>query len=537
MKRLHLSWPRRIALAALVGLVAAAASHWQVFWKQDDAVYDRWVRHWTYSPDPRLLIIAIDGPSLQQLGPWPWPRATHARLLDRLTEAGSSRVALDLLLTEPDREDASQDAELAASIRRNGHVVLPVVAVPGDRPGIAEEVLPIPMIAANAATLGHSDIEVDPDGITRGLYLSAGIGSPHWQALGAALANRRGPMPGRLYTGPAPASPWQWRRNHQVRVRYAGPAGTFPQVSYADVLHGAIDPTALRGRLVLVGMTDPTAAPPLLTPTTDARGMSGSEFQANVAAMLLDHKVITVLAAFCQALLSAVLLALLVIALTLPRARWCAALAIPTALLVSFALLRVGHVWFAPVATVACMAGVIAAWGLWRLYRWRHFANTDALTGLATRKRFEQQLQHEHQAGQRQHRPLSVVLLDVDHFKPLVDLHGQAAGNAALRAIARQITAHARRPNDITARMGQDSFALILPDTNSEGARVVVDDLVAHVRELRIPVQLGQTSQLTVSAGIYTQVPDPTSSPQSFMAGAQGALQRARSAGRDGYAT
>ena len=76
MRPLTLSWPRRIVLAVLVGVLAAAASHGQWFWKQDEAIYDTYVGSWEYTPDPRLLVVAIDDSSLQQLGQWPWPRST-----------------------------------------------------------------------------------------------------------------------------------------------------------------------------------------------------------------------------------------------------------------------------------------------------------------------------------------------------------------------------------------------------------------------------------------------------------------------------
>ena len=156
------SWSRRITLAVLVGVLAALLSHLQVFWKQDDALYDRWVGQWHYTPDPRLLIIAIDASSVNALGPLPWPRSTHAQLLDRLTDAGSTRVAMDLLLSEPTADDASQDAELAASIRRNGHVVLPVVAVPTRRPGIAEELLAFFKFFIVIANFGNHHVDLVP---------------------------------------------------------------------------------------------------------------------------------------------------------------------------------------------------------------------------------------------------------------------------------------------------------------------------------------------------------------------------------------
>ena len=501
MTPLHLPWPHRLLLAALVGALAVAASHWQWFWKQDEAVYDAYVGGWEYTPDARLLIVAIDDSSLQQLGQWPWPRGTHARLLDRLTDARAERVVLDLMLSEPDRQDSSQDAELAAAIRRNGNVVLPVLAAPASGPRMAEELLPIPLIAANAASLGHSDIEVDGDGVARGLYLTAGIGSPHWPALGLALADTRGPLPGLHDPQPDLASPYQWRRDHYVRVRYAGPPERFPQVSYADVLNGEVDPALLRGRRVLVGTTASGIAPRLLTPTTRERWMSGSEYQANVASMLLADKVINPLPSAWQSALTGVLVALCCLLLTLPRAWLTGVLALPLTLLLSFVLLRAGNLWFAPAAALTGMLAVLLAWTLWRVSAWRRQANSDALTGLGNRLRFEQTLQAEHDAGRRSGRPLSLVLIDVDHFK---------------------------RHND--------EFALILPDTTPEGAVQVVQDLVARAQGLEIPAGRGATTHITLSAGVFTRVPTPGTEPRHFFEGADAALYQAKAAGRNGYA-
>lgn len=535
MKPLALSWPQRLALSALVGGLAAIASHFQWFWQQDEAVYDAYVGAWDYPPDPRLLIVAIDDNSLQQIGQWPWPRSTHARLLDRLTEAGSARVVLDLMLSEPDRQDAAQDAELAAAIRRNGKVVLPVLAAPASGPNMAEELLPIPLIAANASTLGHSDVEVDADGVARGLYLTAGIGSPHWPALGLALADARGPLPGLRDPDPGQSSPYQWRRDHYVRVRYAGPPERFPQVSYVDLLNGDVDPALLRGRLILVGMTASGIAPRLLTPTTRERWMSGSEYQANVASMLLTDKVITLPPTLWRDLLSGLLVALCCLGLSLPRASASALLALPSTLLLSFVLLRAGNLWFAPAAALTGMLAVICAWVLWRISAWRRQANSDALTGLGNRLRFEQTLQQEHDAGRRSGRPLSLVLIDVDHFKHHNDVYGHQAGDTVLRLIASEIGAHARRPRDMAARFGGDEFALILPDTAADGAVQVIEDLLARVRLLEVPGAQGERIHITLTVGVYTRVPAARSEPRHFFEGADAALYKAKAAGRNGY--
>lgn len=208
----------------LAGILTLVASQGQWLWRQDEATYDAMVGNWDYRPDPSVLIVAIDEGSLQRIGQWPWPRSVHARLLDRLTDAGAERVALDLMLSEPDRRDSRQDDALAAAIRRNGRVVLPVLAAPAAGDRMAEEMLPVPQIAASAAAIGHTDVEVDSDGVARGIYLHAGIGKAHWPALGLALTGLpAGAVRGLPDPDPEVGSPYQWRRNDYVRVRYAGP--------------------------------------------------------------------------------------------------------------------------------------------------------------------------------------------------------------------------------------------------------------------------------------------------------------------------
>jgi diguanylate cyclase (GGDEF)-like protein len=117
----------------------------------------------------------------------------------------------------------------------------------------------------------------------------------------------------------------------------------------------------------------------------------------------------------------------------------------------------------------------------------RRAALTDALTGLANRRRFDEQLERERQRALRQCEPLSLLMIDIDHFKAYNDRYGHRAGDACLRQVARAIESQARRPCDEAARYGGEEFALLLPLTDESGARYIADALVAAVVELALP--------------------------------------------------
>ncbi len=192
--------------------------------------------------------------------------------------------------------------------------------------------------------------------------------------------------------------------------------------------------------------------------------MSGSEYQANIASMLL-HKQIDLLPRLWQHAISGVLAALCVLLLGL-RLPWLAALcSLPLPPLLSWLLLRAGDLWWAPASAMLGILLVLLSWAIWRISAWHRQANRDALTGLGNRLRFEQSLQQECDAARRSGRSLSLALIDVDHFKRHNDRHGHQVGDRVLRDVARLIGAHARRPRDMAARYGGDEFALVLPDT------------------------------------------------------------------------
>src|SRR5207237_8526449 len=112
-----------------------------------------------------------------------------------------------------------------------------------------------------------------------------------------------------------------------------------------------------------------------------------------------------------------------------------------------------------------------------RLYeQTERLATTDGLTGLLNRRTFSAMLEKRLREAQRYRRPLSLLLLDIDHFKKVNDTHGHPAGDAVLRGVARPAQ-KAARDTDVAARYGGEEMALILPETDARGALAIAERL------------------------------------------------------------
>ncbi|MDO1529688.1 CHASE2 domain-containing protein [Fulvimonas sp. R45] len=338
--------------------------------RADNALYDLNMRHWGYAAGDDVVIVAIDQKSLDALGHWPWPRDVHARLLDRLAADGVRAVGLDVIMTDADDAHPQNDRALAAAVRREGHVAMPVFAEPGELHGPLQEMLPIPALTQAAAALGHVDTPNGPDGVTRGAYLDAGLGRAYWPSLALALdrvgggAGRDTALPGLRNPEPSDASPYLWVRDHYVLLRYAGPVGSFGQVSYVDVLDGKLPTGLLKDRLVLVGATAEGMRDILHTPVGL---MPGVEYQANLLESLRRGLLVTPLGFTGQFLAGIVVLALACLLYGWPgmRRAWRAALAgLSLAPVAALLLLRLAGLWWPPATCMLLFAAALAVTGL-----------------------------------------------------------------------------------------------------------------------------------------------------------------------------
>lgn len=161
----------------------------------------------------------------------------------------------------------------------------------------------------------------------------------------------------------------------------------------------------------------------------------------------------------------------------------------------------------------------------------------DGLTGIQNRRAFDQALEREWKRAVRSGQPLSLILLDVDHFKLFNDTYGHLTGDDCLRAIAGAVRICVRRPEDVVARFGGEELAVLLPATETDGAREVASRLCTGVMDLQIPHSANDGRGIvTMSAGVSTAVASTggkVQMPQGLLLAADAALYRAKKLGRN----
>lgn len=191
--------------------------------------------------------------------------------------------------------------------------------------------------------------------------------------------------------------------------------------------------------------------------------------------------------------------------------------------------------WLAAVTLMAAAACLLALHALMnrllqpkRLYQ---FSRTEPLTGLANREHLYAELERELHRIQRSGRPLSLLLVDADHFRRIHERYGPRQGERVLRQLARALSAVVHEP-DCLAYCGADQFAVLLPETDDEAARLTAERLRRHISRERLRIG-AETLTLTVSIGVATARPGEIGPPARLVEAAHNALAAGRREGRD----
>lgn len=177
-----------------------------------------------------------------------------------------------------------------------------------------------------------------------------------------------------------------------------------------------------------------------------------------------------------------------------------------------------------------------------RLYQQLEIANSqlqrlatiDGLTQLANRRRFEEYIRQEWRLCMREKHPLSLILCDIDYFKPYNDNYGHQAGDSCLQQVAAAISIETKRPADLVARYGGEELVVVLPDTDALGAMIVAQRIRSNIKKLQIEHKASSVSHyITLSLGVASMIPQLNTLPSDLIEAADQALYEAKKQGRD----
>jgi diguanylate cyclase (GGDEF)-like protein len=157
----------------------------------------------------------------------------------------------------------------------------------------------------------------------------------------------------------------------------------------------------------------------------------------------------------------------------------------------------------------------------------------DQLTGIANRRNFDNRLRAEWGRAIRENIPISMLMLDVDHFKTYNDTHGHQQGDRALCLVAQTLAQTLKRTSDFAARWGGEEFAVLLPNTDSDGGVAIGEQIRKNIELAEVPCDNGDVTKLAVSIGVKAHMPMPDSSIDEFISKADRALYHAKNTGRN----
>ncbi len=342
----------------------------------DHLVYDRFLSLRAPALLSDIVVVEIDNASIAQLGRWPWPRSVHAQLLEQLAKAKPAAVIYDVLFTEANPEDAQLAHAIALS-----PTYLPMLLTPSDNAGQRVAVKPVPPLAHAAAGLGHINLEVDSDGIVRSVAQFEGDENSSWPQLMLPVvqAVERGEL--QLSERPHKRSSVQpMAAPPEGEARFLIPFGlnaqNYTRLSFASVLAGEVPANALRGRIVLVGVTASGLYDRFATPVSGELGpIPGVYIHANVLDTLLTGRAIEPAAPWLVFVASLAPLAALLAGFLVLSPRRSLLLTGALCMLAaagSAVLLYGAQLWMSPVPAIV---GVIVVYPIWN---WRRLEMTMA---------------------------------------------------------------------------------------------------------------------------------------------------------------
>ncbi len=359
-----------------IGLVATAIVVFALLWRGsasfDNLLYDRLSSVTRPPADQRVLIVAIDDPSLAALGKWPWDRAIHARLLDKLQAAKPRSITFDILLSETSSE--TSDAALASAMKGPVPVFLPLhFATPGNDGRDYDTIPPAAIFSSAATALGHVNVVFDDDGIVRRAALCSRpeISAAEWPHL-IELAYRS--------TGKSPSPAYNRSKNcGDTQLIPFAKRGSFAEIPYTDLLSSDVPAGLISGRDIIIGATAAGMGDNFPVPNAAGGLLPGVEVMANMLGALRRDDFVRPLSNGWVIALSLLPLWLLLIGFLRwrPRVVLVMSLLSMAAILVSSAAMLGMRLWFPPGAALLGVLLVYPLWGWRRLQAMSDFMASE----------------------------------------------------------------------------------------------------------------------------------------------------------------
>ena len=179
---------------------------------------------------------------------------------------------------------------------------------------------------------------------------------------------------------------------------------------------------------------------------------------------------------------------------------------------------------------------------IWGFYRYAikntlamELSHLDPLTQLKNRRAIDSELPRLWKESIRSQKPISVLFIDIDHFKIFNDNYGHECGDIALKAVAKTIKSSVNRPLDLCYRWGGEEFVVVLPDTDEDGAVLLANNILSAVRSLRFNFMPDIKPQISVSIGVSTMLVTESNKTDDLIDMADKAMYMAKQNGRDRY--
>ena len=522
--------------------------------------------------DDRILIVGINESDLRKLGKWPVSDAVLAQALTNLKKSHPRAIGLDIFRDLP----VEPGHAALQTVFQNTPNLIGVEKKVSDLYSAA--VAP-PPILQKLGQVGLADAVLDPDGRQRRglLYLTDADSSFH-ESLGLKLAliylSASDILPEAGSNNELRLKQTSFRRfqsldggyvqaddgGYQILLNWRGPSGSFATVSLLDVLQDRVSPQLIHDRIVLIGHNAASIKDFVLTPysvasdRTTPEHMTGVEVQANLASQIvsavLDRR--AAIQVWDEWLEWLWILGWATIGAVLSwNLRSVYAIALSGSLtgvgLTAGCYLALLAGWWIPVvpsgmALLVTLVAIVAYKNQSLSHankQLQQLAMVDGLTQLANRRHFDEFLwqQWQHMSRQSDKLPLSLILCDIDFFKAYNDTYGHQSGDTCIKAVTLAFKNVLQRSTDLACRYGGEEFAIVLPNTDSEGAIKIVEKIRAELKALAIPHESSSINKyVTVSMGVSTTIPQPQISPSALIAAADRSLYKAKQRGRDCFA-